>query len=157
MSTLQKRILRLYLVALLLLSGCAGIPTNRQQGTTKDVYEKTAPIESVVLAKTTSSWNGSILPEFPGGQPEITILRIKIPPGTSLPMHKHPVINAGVLLKGQLTVKTKDGEILHLKEGESIVEVVNIWHSGKNEGSVPAEIIVFYAGVKDIPITVYEK
>ncbi len=107
-----------------------------------------------VLAKTSTSWDGRDLPNYAKGKPEITILRIKIPPKVQLPLHEHPVINAGVLLKGELTVVTEDNEILHLKAGDSIVEVVDKWHYGKNEGNEPAEIIVFYAGVQDTPITI---
>lgn len=107
-----------------------------------------------VLAKTSSSWDGGSLPDYPKGKPEITILRITIPPGVQLPLHKHPVINAGVLLKGELTVVTEDNKTLHLKAGDSIVEVVNKWHHGKNEGNKPAEIIVFYAGIRGTPITI---
>ena len=107
-----------------------------------------------VLAKTSASWEGRSLPNYAKGKPEITILRIKIPQGVQLPLHKHPVINAGVLLKGELTVVTKDQETLHLKAGDSIVEVVDKWHYGINEGKEPAEIIVFYAGVQGIPITI---
>ena len=106
------------------------------------------------LAKTRQSWDGGVLPHYPTGHPEITILRITIPPGVELPMHKHPVINAGVLLKGELTVVTEKDETLHLTAGESIVEVVDKWHYGRNEGSHPAEIIVFYAGTSGVPITV---
>jgi quercetin dioxygenase-like cupin family protein len=108
------------------------------------------------LAKTSSSWDGRDLPEYAKGEPEITILKITIPPKVQLPLHKHPVINAGVLLKGQLTVVTEDKETLHLKAGDAIVELVNKWHSGKNEGNEPAEIIVFYAGIKGGPITIKE-
>lgn len=111
-------------------------------------------VEVDVLAKTGHSWDGSRLPRYPKGIPEITILRITIPPGSVLPVHKHPVINAGVLLSGKLTVVTEDNKTLHLKAGDSIVEVVNKWHYGKNEGDKPAEIIVFYAGVQGRPITI---
>ena len=107
-----------------------------------------------VLAKTSKSWDGRDLPNYAKGKPEITILRIKIPPKVQLPLHEHPVINAGVLLKGELTVVTKDKETLHLKAGDSIVEVVDKWHYGKNEGNETAEIIVFYAGVQDTPISI---
>ncbi len=107
-----------------------------------------------LLVKTGSSWDGTILPGYPEGSPEITILKIKILPGTKLPLHMHPFINAGVLLTGELTVITKEDKILHLKAGDAIVEVVNRWHYGKNEGSEPAQIIVFYAGIKEMPITV---
>ena len=111
-------------------------------------------VEVEVLAKTSLSWDGSHLPDYSKGAPEITILRIKVPPGVQLPLHEHPVINAGVLLSGELTVVTEDGKTLHLKTGDSIVEVVNKWHYGKNEGNEPAEIIVFYAGVQGTPITI---
>jgi quercetin dioxygenase-like cupin family protein len=79
-----------------------------------------------------------------------------MPAGTRLDTHSHPVINAGVLMSGQLTVVTTDGKTLHLKAGDPIVEVVNTLHYGINQGEVPAEIVVFYAGVVDSPITVIE-
>jgi len=107
-----------------------------------------------VLAKTSSSWDGRDLPDYTKGKPEITMLRITIPQGVQLPLHKHPVINAGILIKGELTVVTEDNKTLHLKAGDSIVELVNKWHYGKNEGNKPAEIIVFYAGILGTPITI---
>ena len=128
----------------------------------KNQSQKTAAVESIhqtevqQLAKSTSSWDGAPLPGYPEGNPEITILRITIPAGATLARHKHPVINAGVLLKGELTVQTENGKKLHLKAGESIVEVVDTWHYGKNEGVEPAEIIVFYAGIEGAPITVHK-
>ena len=111
-------------------------------------------VQADVLAKTSLSWDGSRLPDYPKGTPEVTILRIKIPPGSQLPLHRHPVINAGVLLNGELTVVTDDNKTLHLKAGDAIVEVVNKRHYGKNEGNEMAEIIVFYAGALDLPITI---
>ena len=45
------------------------------------------------LVKDSSQWDGKLLPSYPTTQPEITILRIIIPPKTILPMHIHPVIN----------------------------------------------------------------
>ncbi len=113
-------------------------------------------LKAVQLTKTTTSWDGSPLPAYPAGQPEVTILRITIPPKTRLPLHEHPVINAGVLLQGALTVMTEKGKTLHLKAGDPIVEVVDKWHYGINEGDAPAEIIVFYAGVQGAPITLKE-
>ena len=106
------------------------------------------------LAKSSSSWDGEALPDYPKGKSEITILRIKIPAGAEWQLHEHPVINARVLLSGELTVVTKDKKTLHLKAGNSIVEIVNKAHYGKNEGTKTAEIIVFYAGVVEKPITV---
>lgn len=107
-----------------------------------------------VLAKSGVSWDGGRLPEYAKGAPEVTILRIKIPPGAQLPLHKHPVINAGVLVAGELTVVTEENKTLRLKAGDALVEVVNTWHYGKNEGKAMAEILVFYAGTPDLPISI---
>ncbi len=117
--------------------------------------EEVQGIVTEVLAKSSASWDGQDLPDYGPGKPEVTILRIQIPPGSQLPMHKHGVINAGVLLRGQLTVVTEDKKTLHMKAGDPIVEVVNTWHYGKNEGETPTEIIVVYAGKVGVPITVY--
>ena len=142
------RILAVISVILLLQSGCTMVRNSQGASGTSVVAKE--------LAKTSQSWNGASLPAYPQGQPQITILRISIPAGARLDVHSHPVINAGVLISGELTVITKDGKTLQLKAGDPIVEVVNTSHYGMNEGKVPAEIIVFYAGTVDMPITVVE-
>ncbi|MEQ9824094.1 MAG: cupin domain-containing protein [Puniceicoccaceae bacterium] len=112
--------------------------------------------EVEVLQKASLSWDGSPLPAYPKGTPEVTILRITIPPHSALPMHHHPVINAGLLLEGALTVHTPDGRTLQLKAGDTLIELVNQPHYGHNPGDEPAVIVVFYAGVQGTPITVLE-
>ena len=116
------------------------------------VADKT--VTSQTLCCATASWDGTCLPAYGTGQPEITIKRITIPPGVRLPMHKHPVINAGVLLRGTLAVESDEGKKLILNAGDSIVELVDRWHRGTNEGEEPAEILVFYAGTVGTPLTV---
>ncbi len=111
-------------------------------------------IEVDLLAKTSSSWNGAPLPNCTPGETEVTILKVSVPPKAEVAMHKHPLINAGVLLKGQLTVVTEKGKTLQLKAGDPIVEVVNTWHYGVNDGDETAEIIVFYVGPKGTPLSV---
>jgi quercetin dioxygenase-like cupin family protein len=106
------------------------------------------------MVQSTLSWDKSELPAYPKGQPEVTILKITIQPGGKLPMHRHPVINAGVMLKGEITVNTEDGKTLVLKAGDPIVELVDKWHYGESSGTEPAEIIVFYAGIQGKPFTV---
>jgi len=123
--------------------------------TTTDEISAVKPITAEVITKTSMSWDGSILPAYPQAQPEITILRIIIQPGASIDWHKHPMINAGVLLKGQLTVESEEQDVLHLNAGDPIVELVNKWHHGVNNGLEPVEIIVFYAGAEGLPLSVH--
>ena len=143
------RVLATLSIVFLLQSGCAMVRTSQ------DANE--ASVVSRELVKTTRSWDGQSLPAYPQNQPEVTILRISIPAGARLETHSHPVINAGVLLRGQLTVLTRDGKTLHLTAGDPIVEVVNTLHYGINQGKAPAEIVVFYAGTIDTPITLVER
>lgn len=114
-------------------------------------------IEAIKLAETTMSWNGDSLPAYLEGTPKVTILKVKIPPKMELKLHKHNEINAGVLLKGEVTVISETKDTLHLKAGDPIVELVNKWHYGINTSTETAEFIVFYAGVEGTPITVLKE
>jgi quercetin dioxygenase-like cupin family protein len=133
-------------IIFLLQSGCATVRLGQQAAETRIVAKE--------LVAATRSWDGKPLPAYPQGQPEVTIRRTCIPAGARLDTHSHPVINAGVMISGQLTVVSADGRTLHLKAGDPIVELVDTQHYGTNEGKIPAEIIVFYAGIADTPITV---
>lgn len=106
------------------------------------------------LAKSDSSWNEAKLPAYPTEAPEISILKYSIPPHTRLSWHKHPVINAGYLISGELIVTAEDGKLLHMQAGDSIIEMVNEWHYGRNDGDEVAEIVVVYVGTKDLPIAI---
>lgn len=116
--------------------------------------DETAKISVQELVKTSIVWNGDALPNYPTGSPQVTLLKITIPPQTRLPWHKHPVINVGYLLAGELKVTAEDGQTLTLRAGDPIVELVDQWHYGENTGDEPAVILVFYAGEKDAPVTV---
>ena len=142
----EIRICGILSVVVFLQPSCAPVSTKREAN------EPTVAVNELV--KTTKSWDGEVLLPYPQGQPEITIRRISIPAGARLEAHSHPVISAGVLISGELTVVTAEGKTLQLKTGDPIVEVVNKLHYGINQGTVPAEIVVFYAGAVDTPVTI---
>lgn len=138
--------MRLHLIGLIAI-GCLALLLHGP------CYAEDSGVQTRELARTQASWDGVLLPSYPQGQPEVRVLSIIIPPGEKLPVHQHPVINAGILLSGHLRVHTLDGQILDLKAGEAIVEVVDTWHWGESLGDEPAHIVVFYAGTSDLPIT----
>lgn len=145
--------IKMFLIVLLFFSGCASLKVEERRAS---AVEENRSAESTVLAKSAKSWDGNLLPNYPSERPEISVLKINIPAGATLPMHKHPVINAGYMLEGELTVETESGAVLHLKAGDAIIEVVDTWHFGRNEGKVPVEIVVFYAGTASLPVTEYK-
>lgn len=120
-------------------------------------YADIPGVQATTLIKTTKAWNGQILPGYGDGQPEITVVRYKIAPKARLPMHMHPVINAGVLIKGQLTVITKAGEQITMNVGDPLVELFKEWHYGTNKGAEEAELFVVYAGTVGTPLVIREE
>ena len=123
----------------------------------KHYYTDIPGVEANILLKTTKSWNGATLPAYGNGQPEMTIVRYTFAPGASIPMHMHPVINAGVLLKGELSITTKSGEKITVKAGEPVVELFKEWHYGSNPGLEPVDLIIVYAGTVGTPLVIREK
>jgi quercetin dioxygenase-like cupin family protein len=117
---------------------------------------KPAQIEFSVLQKSSTSWDAKPLPDYLDGRPEITVVKVVIPAKTNIATHKHDVINFGYLVRGQLKVTSEDGQTLTLNEGDTIIELVNSWHSARNEGETDVEIIVFYLGPSTRPLAIYK-
>ncbi|EFK35463.1 Uncharacterised protein [Chryseobacterium gleum] len=110
-------------------------------------------IESVTLLKTTKSWDGTTYPAYPSSQPEISVLKIAVPPNSALNWHKHPVINAAYVEKGEIQIERKeDGKTQWVRKGQVLPEMVNTGHRGKT-GDQGATLIVFYSGTPDTPLS----
>lgn len=101
---------------------------------------------SEVLQKSQTSWNKAPIKQMNLTNPEVTVVRIQIPKGEKLPLHRHPILNVGYLTKGELTVHTEKGDVLVLKAGDPIIEVIDTWHYGESTGTEDAEIVVVYVG-----------
>ncbi len=106
-----------------------------------------------VLKKSTTMWNDDQLPSYSEGQPEISVVKVTIPEGQSLPLHEHPFATAGVLMQGHLEVRTPDGDRTELKAGQALIELINQPHAGANIGDGPAVILVVYAGIEGQSVT----
>jgi len=109
------------------------------------------------VIQTTVHWNGQSIKPIHIDHPQVTILRISIPVGEKLAMHKHPILNVGYLTKGELTVRSEKGGVLVMHPGDPIVELVDEWHYGESTGSEDAEIVVTYVGNKDDDLSIIKK
>ncbi len=117
--------------------------------------ENNATLKVTSVLKTTTSWDGTPL-KYPEGQAEISGMLIEILPNGMTGWHLHPVPSFGMILEGTLEVTLKDGRTRVIHEGESIAEVVNALHSGKNIGKKTVKLLVFYAGAVGIPLSIKE-
>ena len=105
-----------------------------------------------ILTQTDAVWNGHKIGAVNIAHSEISVVRITIPIGEKLPIHKHPMINVAYMLEGELTVHTETGEKKIFHAGEPIVEVIDTWHYGENTGSEPVEMVVTYVGETGTPL-----
>ncbi len=113
------------------------------------------PVKATPLLKTSESWNHKAL-AYPTGKPEVTSLLLEIQPGAETGWHLHPIPCVAYLLQGTLEVSLKDGQVNHIEAGQSIAEVVNTLHNGKNVGKDVVKIVVFFIGAQGTPLTVKE-
>jgi quercetin dioxygenase-like cupin family protein len=110
-----------------------------------DALDVTPAIKVTPLVKATTSWNGAPV-VYPQGQAQITGMMIDVAPGAETGWHEHPVPSFGVVLEGTLEVTLKDGRKKRVGPGEALIEVIDTLHIGRNVGSQPVKLIVFYAG-----------
>jgi quercetin dioxygenase-like cupin family protein len=96
-----------------------------------EAHARDSQVRVEQLLQTTHSWDGAEYTRYVTGRPQITILRISIPPNTALDWHEHPMISAGYVLPGQITLEIKGTrERKTLRAGEALAESVNTIHRG---------------------------
>lgn len=118
--------------------------------------EQSESVKVTTVLKTQTSWDGKDI-VYPQGKAEITGLIVEIAPGAETGWHMHPVPSFGIIQEGELEVRLKTGETKRMRAGESIAEVINTSHNGRNVGKVPVKLLVFYAGAVGQKLTVKEE
>ncbi|HEX6004454.1 MAG TPA: cupin domain-containing protein [Burkholderiales bacterium] len=115
--------------------------------------DETPAVKVTALVKSTTSWNGKRV-AYPQGEAEISGMVIEIAPAAQTGWHAHPVPSFAMVLQGTLEVTLEDGRQKRIGAGEALIEVVNTLHNGRNVGTGPLKIVVFYAGAVGQPLTV---
>jgi len=109
----------------------------------------------LLFCRSATCWDGERYKSYPPGQPELSILKVTVPPHTKLEWHSHPMPSAAYLVSGELTLeRKKDGKKQHFTTGDAVLETVNTLHRGIT-GDEPVVLIMFYAGTVDEPLTQY--
>ena len=106
------------------------------------------------IRKTTTTTDGRKVAYPKTEMPEVTAITVEIPVGGETGWHTHPVPVYAYVLAGELGVEMENGGNYSFKEGDAIVEVVNMAHNGRNTGKMPVKLVVFYTGVEGSPNTI---
>ncbi|WP_084080774.1 cupin domain-containing protein [Edaphobacter aggregans] len=116
-----------------------------------------ASAQREVLLVTTQSWNGKPYTHYPTGQPQLTTIKVTIPPHTALPWHTHPFPNSAYVLSGTITLHDRDsGKTLVMHQGQAFGESVDTAHRGES-GDETVVLLVTYAGTPGIPPSIPTK
>ena len=137
-------------IALGVVAGCASPRTDAAFAKYDDVKE----VKTFELARTSQSWDGAELPDYPVGKPELIVKRYVFPRGSKLGWHHHPVMNYDMMQQGELTIIGLDGKEKTVRAGEAVVEMVGTIHHGENRGDKPVVLDMFYISQDGTPIAV---
>ena len=115
-------------------------------------YSNEIAIEPLLRTSMTSSGDPIVYPQT--SAPQVTAVKVTIPPGASTGWHEHPFPCYAYILSGTLHVAL-DGKPDHvLLPGEALVEVVNTPHNGINKGTEPVVLVMFATGEVGKPISI---
>ena len=78
---------------------------------------------------------------------------VSMQPGEETGWHQHDVPMFGYILEGEVTV-TYAGKGTHVyRQGDALIEAIDIPHNGRNTGNGPARILAVFMGADGVPDT----
>ncbi len=143
MNTFRQSVITYFLALLILNSVAINASAAEYEG-----------VKATQIKKATTASSGQKLAYPSTDSPEVTVLMVEIPAGAETGWHIHPFPVYAYMLSGAITVEMENNEQYNFKEGDAILEVVNTPHNGRNVGTVPAKLVVFYTGEQGEPNTV---
>lgn len=112
--------------------------------------EPARPIEPIgftvtPLLEASKTFTGQPI-RFPQGDNQLTAVLAEIAPGGQSGRHMHPVPLFVYILEGSLTIEMEGHGTHTFTAGQSLAEVTNMWHNGRNLGNKPARFLIVFAG-----------
>lgn len=112
-------------------------------------------IKDLLRTDTTSIGQKITYPEF--ADPEVTMLKITIPPGKSTGWHKHNIPVFAYVVKGTLTVELEDHRVIQFKEESTFAEMRETYHNGTNMEDSDLVLIAIYMGGKGQKLSIMKE
>ena len=82
------------------------------------------------------------------GAPKITVALVTVAPGTPAAFHRHPVPLVAYILEGELTVDYGPKGLKTFRQGDAVVEAMDLPHRGMNLGSGIVKLLAVYIGAE---------
>ena len=153
-KTMHRQLRYVALVTVAAVLSCAAAGCASSCGGAFAKYDGATEVATMELKRTSQSWDGAELPDYPVGKPELVVKRYVFPRGSKLGWHHHPVMNYGLLQQGELTIIGLDGKEKTVRAGEAVVEMVGTIHHGENRGDKTVVLDMYYVSQKGTPLAV---
>ncbi len=88
------------------------------------------------------------------GPAKIVSVIVTMLPGEETGWHQHDVPMYGYILEGEVTVDYGSKGMRVYRQGEAVIEAVDVPHNGRNTGKVPARVLAVFMGADGVPDTV---
>jgi quercetin dioxygenase-like cupin family protein len=109
------------------------------------------------LLSTSTTVMGEALRYPTGGPAKVTVSIVTVAPGADTAWHHHPAPLVAYILEGELTVEYKDRGRKVYRQGEALLEAIDVPHRGLNLGNAPVRLLAIYLGVEGTPNTALDK
>lgn len=91
------------------------------------------------------------------GAPKVTVAVVTVAPGAPAAFHRHPVPLVAYILEGELTVDYGAKGVKTFRQGDALVEAMNVPHRGMNLGSGIVKLLAVYVGAEGSANVALEK
>jgi quercetin dioxygenase-like cupin family protein len=127
------------------LLGAALLFVSADRGATRDTVTSLLSTGQTVLSQPIA---------YPTQSPaKIVSAIVTMLPGEETGWHQHDVPMFGYILEGEVTV-TYAGKGTHVyRQGDALMEAIDIPHNGRNTGNIPARILAVFMGADGVPDT----
>ncbi|MEW6261342.1 MAG: cupin domain-containing protein [Thermodesulfobacteriota bacterium] len=121
----------------------------RFQGNIEKTEAYSSAISATCIQKTQATAAGMPIRYPVTDKAEVTVMLVEIPPGQQTGWHKHPTPVYAYVLAGELEVEPEPpGHSSFYRAGDAIIEMVDVFHNGRNKGDQPCRLVVFYTGIQ---------
>lgn len=95
--------------------------------------------------------------QYPTGAPKITVAVVTVAPNSQAGFHRHAVPLVAYILEGELTVDYGEKGLKTFRQGDAVVEAMNVPHRGMNLGSGVVKLLAVYVGAEGLANATLEK
>ena len=113
------------------------------------------PVQELLVTGTTVVGENIQYPT--SGAPRITVAVVTVAPGNPAAFHRHPVPLVAYILEGELTVDYGEKGVKTFRQGDALVEAMNVPHRGMNLGSGIVKLLAVYVGAEGSANVALEK